>query len=69
MEDASSVCASVVTVKEAVVGRGTEAPADFHKPNALAGSPDKTQPPVAPKPKPQHQAKDLPCGKETVLIS
>uniref|UniRef100_A0A8D3E4N2 Quattro n=1 Tax=Scophthalmus maximus TaxID=52904 RepID=A0A8D3E4N2_SCOMX len=69
VEDASSVCASVVTVKEAVVGRGTEAPADFHKPNALAGSPDKTQPPVAPKPKPQHQAKDLPCGKETVLIS
>ncbi|AWP03134.1 pleckstrin -likey domain containing family G (with RhoGef domain) member 4 [Scophthalmus maximus] len=66
VEDASSVCASVVTVKEAVVGRGTEAPADFHKPNALAGSPDKTQPPVAPKPKPQHQAKDLPCGKETV---
>ncbi|XP_042357373.1 uncharacterized protein LOC121954103 [Plectropomus leopardus] len=61
-EDTSSVSASVITVKEAVVA---EASAVFHKPNALAGSPEKTQPPVAPKPKPkpQYQAKDLPCGK------
>ncbi|XP_035008070.1 uncharacterized protein KIAA1755 [Hippoglossus stenolepis] len=64
-EDSSSVCASVTTVKEAAVGHLAEASAQYHKPNALAGSPDKAQPPVAPKPKPkpQCQAKDLPCGK------
>ncbi|XP_060926172.1 quattro [Limanda limanda] len=64
-EDSSSVCASVTTVKEAAVGHRAEASAQYHKPNALAGSPDKAQPPVAPKPrpKPQCQAKDLPCGK------
>ncbi|XP_018533165.1 uncharacterized protein LOC108884034 [Lates calcarifer] len=65
VEDTSSVCASVITVKEAVVADRAEAPAAFHKVNALAGSPDKTQPPLPPKPKPkpQYQAKDLPCGK------
>ncbi|XP_070758793.1 quattro [Enoplosus armatus] len=65
VEDTSSVCASTITVKEAAVAHGTEASAVFHKPNALAGFPEKTQPPVAPKPKlkPQYQAKDLPCGK------
>ncbi|XP_044036632.1 uncharacterized protein KIAA1755 homolog [Siniperca chuatsi] len=59
-EDTSSVCASTITVKEA---HGAETSAVFHKPNALAGSPEKIQPPVAPKPKPQYQAKDLPCSK------
>ncbi|XP_053297429.1 quattro [Pleuronectes platessa] len=64
-EDSSSMCASVTSVKEAAVGHRAEASAQYHKPNALAGSPDKAQPPVAPKPKPkpQCQAKDLPCGK------
>ncbi|XP_033483393.2 quattro [Epinephelus lanceolatus] len=64
-EETSLVSASVITVKEAVVAHGSEASAVFHKPNALAGSPEKIQPPVAPKPKtkPQYQAKDLPCGK------
>ncbi|XP_045932418.1 quattro isoform X2 [Micropterus dolomieu] len=63
VEDASSVCASTITVKEAAVAHGTEASAVFHKPNALEVSPEKTQPPPKPKPKPQYQAKDLPCGK------
>nr|XP_019942589.1 PREDICTED: uncharacterized protein LOC109629334 [Paralichthys olivaceus] len=61
----SSVCASVITIKEAAVSHRAEASAHNHKPDALAGPPDKAQPPVAPKPKPkpQCQAKDLPCGK------
>ncbi|XP_039971607.1 uncharacterized protein LOC120783014 isoform X2 [Xiphias gladius] len=65
VEDTPSVCASVISVKEAAVNHRAEASADFHKPNALAGSPDKTLPPLAPKPKqkPQYQAKDLPRGK------
>ncbi|XP_075952517.1 quattro [Anarhichas minor] len=65
VEDTSLVSASMITVKEAAVAPGTEASAVFHKPNALAGSPEKQQPPVAPKPKttPQHQAKDLLCDK------
>ncbi|KAM6947328.1 quattro [Lycodopsis pacificus] len=65
VEDTSLVSASMITVKEAAVAPGTEASAVFHKPNALAGSPEKTQAPVAPKPKttPQHQAKDLLCDK------
>lgn len=58
VEDASSV--SISTVREA---HRTEAPPAFHKPNALAGSSDKTRPPVAPKPKPQNQTKELPCNK------
>ncbi|XP_056254433.1 uncharacterized protein KIAA1755-like isoform X2 [Seriola aureovittata] len=64
-EDTSSVCASVTTVKGAAAAHRAETSAAFHKPNALAGSPEKTKPPVAPKPKPkpQYQAKDLPCGK------
>ncbi|XP_076610515.1 quattro isoform X1 [Chaetodon auriga] len=64
-EDTSSVCASTITIKEAVVAHGAEASPVFHKPNALAGSSEKTQPPVAPKPKskPQYQAKDLSCVK------
>ncbi|XP_035517775.1 quattro [Morone saxatilis] len=63
VEDTSSVCASTITVKEAALAPEAEASAVFHKPNALAESPEK--PPVAPKPKakPQYQAKDLPCGK------
>lgn len=73
VEDTSSVCASTITVKEAALAHGAEASAVFNKPNALAGSQEKIQPPVAPKPKlkpkpkpkpkPQYQAKDLPCGK------
>ncbi|XP_059184640.1 pleckstrin homology domain-containing family G member 4B-like [Centropristis striata] len=65
VEDTSSVSASMNSVKEVAVVPGTEASAVFHKPNALAGSPEKTQPPVAPKPKtkPLYQTKDLPCGK------
>ncbi|XP_031132422.2 pleckstrin homology domain-containing family G member 4B-like [Sander lucioperca] len=54
VEDASLVSVSVITVKEAAVAAV-----------ALAGSPEKKKPPVAPKPKikPQYQAKDLPCSK------
>lgn len=63
MEDTSSVCASTITVKEAAVARGAEGSAVFRKPNAPAGTPEKPLPPVPPKPKPQYQAKDLPCGK------
>ncbi|XP_040890117.1 uncharacterized protein KIAA1755-like [Toxotes jaculatrix] len=65
VEDTSSVCASVTTVKEAASANRAEASAAFQKTNALAGSPEKIQPPVAPKPKPkpQYQAKDFPCGK------
>ncbi|KAK1901277.1 Puratrophin-1 [Dissostichus eleginoides] len=65
VEESSSLCSSMNTVKEALVAHRTEASAVFQKPNALAGSPVKTQPPVAPKPKikQQNQTKDLPCGK------
>lgn len=62
-EDSSSVCASTITVKEATLAHRAEASAVVHKPNALAGSQEKTPPPVAPKPKSQYPAKDLPCGK------
>ncbi|CAJ1051589.1 triple functional domain protein-like [Xyrichtys novacula] len=59
VEDASSLCASAIPAKEAA------APAAevVQKTTALAGSPEKTQPPVASKPKPQHQTKEVPCGK------
>ncbi|XP_029288016.1 quattro isoform X2 [Cottoperca gobio] len=65
VEDTSLVSASMITVKEAAVAHRTEASAVLHQPNALEGSTEKTQPPVAPKPKikPPYQAKDLPCGK------
>ncbi|XP_033939106.1 quattro isoform X2 [Pseudochaenichthys georgianus] len=65
VEESSSLCSSMNTDKEALVAHMTEASAVFQKPNALAGSPVKTQPPVAPKPKIklQNQTKDLPCGK------
>ncbi|XP_070703420.1 quattro [Pempheris klunzingeri] len=65
VEDTLSVCASIITVKEAAVAHRADTSAVLHKPNALARSPEKTQPPVAPKPKPkpQYQAKGLPCGK------
>ncbi|XP_037620244.1 uncharacterized protein KIAA1755-like [Sebastes umbrosus] len=55
----------VITVKDAAVAHGAEASAVVHKPNALAGFPEKIQPPVAPKPKikPPYQAQDLSCGK------
>ncbi|XP_036958147.1 quattro isoform X2 [Acanthopagrus latus] len=64
-EDTSSLCASTITVKEAAPAHGAEPCAVSHKPNALAESPEKNPPPVAPKPKPkpQHQAKDVSCGK------
>ncbi|KAM7005870.1 quattro [Tautogolabrus adspersus] len=60
VEDASSLCASTITVKEAAAAEAAEV---IHKPKALAGSQEKTPPPVAPKPKPQHQTKDVPYGK------
>lgn len=65
VEETFSVCASIMTVKEAAVAQRAEASAAFHKPNAREGSPEKTQPLVVPKPKakPHYQAKDLPCGK------
>ncbi|XP_022058630.2 uncharacterized protein LOC110957095 [Acanthochromis polyacanthus] len=63
VEDSSSVCASVITVKEAAVAHPTEASAVLQKPKVLTGPTEKTQPPVAPKPKPQYQAKDQPCSK------
>lgn len=59
-EDTSSVCVSIITVREA---HRTETSAAIQKANALAGSSEKTRPPVAPKPKPQKQTKDLPCDK------
>lgn len=63
VEDSSSVCASIITVKEAAVAHPTEASAVLQKPKVLTGPTEKTQPPVAPKPKPQYQAKDQPCSK------
>lgn len=65
VEDTSSVCASTLTAKEAAVAQRAETSAAFHKPNVRAGSPEKTQPLVAPKPKlkARYQSKDLPCGK------
>ncbi len=65
VEDASSVCASTITVKEGAVDNAAEPSAVVHKPNALAGFLEKKPPPVAPKPKPkpQNPAKDLPSGK------
>ncbi|XP_058487483.1 uncharacterized protein KIAA1755-like isoform X1 [Solea solea] len=65
VEDASSVCASIITVKEAGLGQRAEATSALHKPNVLAGSPDKTQAPDATNPelKPQYKTKDLSCGK------
>lgn len=59
-EDTSSVCTSIITVREA---HQTDASAAFHKPNVLAGSSEKIRPPVAPKPKLQNQNKDLTSGK------
>uniref|UniRef100_A0A3Q3MTL9 Quattro n=1 Tax=Mastacembelus armatus TaxID=205130 RepID=A0A3Q3MTL9_9TELE len=63
VEDTTSVCASIITIKEATGAHGAEASASFDKLNDLAVSPEKTQPPVAPKPKLQYQATDLPCDK------
>lgn len=63
VEDASSVCASTITVKDTAAARGAESSAVFHKADAVARAPDKTQPAVPAKPKPQDQAKDLPCDK------
>ncbi|KAM9860037.1 quattro [Aulostomus maculatus] len=65
VEDTSSVCASVVTVKEAAASRPAEASAASHRSTSLAGSKEKTPPPVAAKPKPRSLTKDLSCGKNT----
>ncbi|XP_028262297.1 quattro [Parambassis ranga] len=54
VEDNSSVCSSTITVKEAALPHPAEASVESTK---------KIQPPVAPKPKPHYQAKNLPCGK------
>ncbi|KAM8913748.1 quattro isoform 2-T2 [Spinachia spinachia] len=63
VEDTSLVSASMITVKLTAVR--TEASAVFQEANPLPGSPGKTKPPVAPKPKtkPQPQGKDLLCAK------
>ncbi|KAK2862364.1 hypothetical protein Q5P01_001897 [Channa striata] len=61
VEDTSSVCASVVTVKETADAHQAETSAAFPKPIVRTESLEKTQPPVAPKT--QSQAKDLPCSK------
>ncbi|XP_029358891.1 quattro [Echeneis naucrates] len=60
-DDTSSVCASITTVKDPAAFHRAEVSAAFPKSNAL----EKTQPPVAPKPKtkPQDQTTALPCGK------
>ncbi|XP_047439853.1 quattro [Mugil cephalus] len=67
-EDNSPACVSIIAVKEKAVANLTESTTVIQKPNLLAGPTDKTQPPVAPKPKlkpkPQHQTKNLPCGKD-----
>ncbi|KAM9759771.1 quattro isoform 1-T1 [Menidia menidia] len=65
VEDNSSVCSSIITVKEAAVGHPAEAFTGLQNPNAKAGSTKKTQPPVAPKPKLklQQQNKNLPGSK------
>uniref|UniRef100_UPI003AABEE60 quattro n=1 Tax=Centroberyx gerrardi TaxID=166262 RepID=UPI003AABEE60 len=64
-EDASSVCTSTSTIKEAAAAHPARAYPDFPKPNSPAGAPEKTPPPVAPKPKPKppYQTSDPPCGK------
>ncbi|XP_041837157.1 uncharacterized protein KIAA1755-like [Melanotaenia boesemani] len=56
VEDNSSICTSIITVKEAAAAHSAEA---FQKPNAPVGSTKKKQPPVAPRTKLQHQDKDL----------
>ncbi|KAK2914826.1 quattro [Channa argus] len=57
-EDTSSVCASIITVKDTTISHQAEA---FHKHNVRTESLEKTQPPVGPKA--QCQAKDPPCSK------
>uniref|UniRef100_A0A672IV88 Quattro n=1 Tax=Salarias fasciatus TaxID=181472 RepID=A0A672IV88_SALFA len=59
-EDSASVCASVITVKEAAAAHPTESNAAQQKSDILA---EKTQPPDVPNPKPQHQTEDQPDGK------
>ncbi|KAL6111738.1 uncharacterized protein ACO6RY_08652 [Pungitius sinensis] len=63
VEDTTLLSVSMISVKETAVR--TEASAVFHEANAPAGSPRKTKPPVAPKPKTkaQPQAKDLLCAE------
>ncbi|XP_017278402.1 uncharacterized protein LOC108239883 isoform X2 [Kryptolebias marmoratus] len=65
MEDNSSVCASIITVKEVGAAHATEASTVIQKADALPGSAVKKQPQVAPKLQNQHQCqnKDLPCSK------
>ncbi|KAM4613204.1 quattro isoform 2-T2 [Polymixia lowei] len=64
-EDTSSVFTSSITIKEAApaLAHQTTASPDFHKTNSPTRAPEKTPPPVAPKPKSPHQTKDLSCGK------
>lgn len=64
-EDSSSVCTSVITVKEAGAAQSTEVAAVIHKTDALPGSAGKRQPQVAPKlqNKQQRRNKDVPCSK------
>lgn len=62
-EDAASVCASTIAVKEAAVAHGAEGTVVPHKPDSHDGTPDKSHPPVPGKPKPHYQEKDLLCDK------
>lgn len=52
--------ASVIPATEAAAAQRREASAASHKPSVHEGSPEKTQPPIAPKPKTKPQQ---PCGK------
>lgn len=63
VEDAASVCASTIAVKEAAVAHGAEGSVALQKPDSHDGTPDKSHPPVPGKPKPQNQDKNLLCDK------
>lgn len=56
VEDTSSVCSSIITVKEA-----RQAPPDSHEPNAPAASPDNA--PSRGQTNPENESKNLPCSK------
>ncbi|XP_043977580.1 uncharacterized protein KIAA1755-like [Gambusia affinis] len=65
MEDSSSVCASIITLKEVGPARSTEAPSVPQSPNTLQESAVSSPSPAAPtmKLKQQHQTEELPDSK------
>ncbi|XP_061583723.1 uncharacterized protein KIAA1755-like isoform X2 [Cololabis saira] len=65
VEDSSSVCPSIITVKDPVASPLTEVSPETQTANALAGSAGKIKPPVAPKPRHRPQCQDgvLASGK------